>query len=75
MIYSIYSVKDVVSGSFTDILPFSNEAMAIRYFKGLCSESKIKNDLQLYKLGTYNIETGDIVSSVEFIAGGSEYNE
>lgn len=70
--YAIYSIKDVVTGNFSDIQCFVNRDQAIRYFKGLCAESKIKTDLQLFELGEYDIQTGEIVSKVEFIIGGAD---
>lgn len=73
MKYQIYTIKDVLSGSMTDLLLFANDEMAIRYFNGLCQESKIKDDLQLFKLGEYETETGNITSSVKFIKGGVDY--
>ena len=70
--YEIYSVKDVVTGNFSDIQIMVNRDCAIRWFKGLCAESKIKNDLQLFYLGTYNLSTGEISSAVDFVVGGSD---
>lgn len=75
MVYLMFSIKDVLSGNFTEILLFNNKEMAVRYFNGLCAESKIKDDLQLFALGTYNTETGEIVSNVEFIKGGVDYEK
>lgn len=72
MKYGLYSVKDTVAGVFYDINIFQNNEVAIRYFRGLCSESKIKNDLQFYKLGEYDTTTGEIVSCVEFVLGGAD---
>ena len=72
--YGIYSIKDTVTGNFSDIIIMVNEEAAKRYFMGLCQESKIKNDLQLYCLGSYNVETGEIESKVDFIVGGADFN-
>lgn len=72
MNYFLYSIKDTCAGSFNEILIFQNDELAIRYFKNLCAESKIKNDLQLYKLGTYDNITGVITNNVEFLKGGAE---
>lgn len=72
--YLIYSIKDTITGNFSDIIPMVNEEAAKRYFNGLCQESKIKNDLQLFCLGSYDIETGEIESKVEFIIGGADVN-
>lgn len=70
MIYNIYSIKDSLVNRFSDILYFPNEAVAVRYFDTLCKESKISKDLQLFCLGTYNLDTGDLTSKVEFIKAG-----
>lgn len=75
MEYFIFSVKDVLSGSLTNLELFVNMEMAIRWFNGLCAESKIKDDLQLFCLGTYNTSTGQIVSSVEFVKGGVDFEK
>lgn len=75
MNYKLFSIKDVLSGNFTDILIFNNEEMAVRYFNGLCAESKIKDDLQLFCLGEYNSQTGAIISDVKFIKGGADYEQ
>lgn len=72
MIYKIFSIKDVVVGAFSDILIFPNTDVAKRYFKSLCAESKVKNDLQLFALGSYNSVTGEIESDVTFLMGGSD---
>lgn len=68
----LYSIKDTLSGQFSQIVPLQNKEIAKRWFRQACQESKIKNDLQLFYLGSYDIETGVIESKVEFIIGGSE---
>lgn len=72
MKYYLYSVKDSLAGVFFDIQIFQNDEVALRYFRGLCSESKIKQDLQFYKLGEYDTVTGEIVSNVDFLLGGCD---
>lgn len=69
--FILVCVKDTISGFFSEPKPFYNKAMALRWFKGLCQESKISNDLQLFSLGSFNSETGEIVSEVQFIEGGA----
>lgn len=66
----IYSVKDVVAGNFSNLEMFVNKEVALRWFNQLLKESKIAGDLQLYCLGTYDINTGVIVADVEFVQGG-----
>ena len=70
MNYKIFSIKDTVTGQFSKPELFVNDMHAVRWFDGICSESKIKGDLQLYLLGTFDIETGDIISEVKFVQGG-----
>lgn len=70
MKYFLFSIKDVLSGNFSDILIFYNVEMAKRYFENLCKESKISKDLQLFCLGEFDIRTGEIQKAVEFICGG-----
>lgn len=72
MEYLLFSVKDVVAGTFNEILLFSNKDLAIRYFDDLCQRSRISKDLQLFQLGTYDNVLGTIVSSVSFIKSGTE---
>lgn len=70
MMYELFTVKDCCSGLCGEINIFNNRAMAERWFDGLCRESKIASDLQLFYLGTYDLEQGIIKNKVEFIKGG-----
>lgn len=73
-IYFLYAVKDVVTGKFSKPDLFVNEASALRWFDQLVNESKIGKDLQLFMLGTMNIETGDIQTQLIFKKGGANVN-
>lgn len=68
--FILCSVKDTVTGLFSEIHSFINFEQATRWFDGLCSESKISKDLQLYTLGHFDSQTGDIESNVQFIKSG-----
>lgn len=68
--FFIYTVKDCVTGVMSDLRLFVNQAQALRWFDGFCQESKIAGDLQLFCLGSYNCETGEIFSKVEFEKNG-----
>lgn len=70
----LYSIKDTVTGCFSDIKMFVNEAQAKRWFDTFCAESKISSDLQLFSLGQYNALTGDIFPSVSFVKNGGAVN-
>lgn len=79
MILKIYAVKDVVVGNF--MLPFylHNDNEAKRSFNlAINSEAQIAQnwkDLQLFSLGEWNDETGEITTKVEFLANGAEYKK
>lgn len=74
-VYCIYSVKDVVTGNFSKPELFINKGAAERWFDGLVAESKIGKDLQLFELGVFNVNTGEINAGVIFIKGGASVNE
>lgn len=74
-IYYLMAVKDSVTGIFSKPELFVNFEAGERWFKQLVSESKIGKDLQLYSLGSINIETGEIHSQVIFKLGGAMVNE
>lgn len=72
MSYLIYSVKDNLSGTFSEFLLFTNDLVAIRYFNNFCKKSDIKNDLDLYKLGSFDTSLGkiEVVDSSILVARG-----
>lgn len=70
MNFILFSVKDIVSNQFSNIEMFTNEEVAKRWYNNLLKESKIASDLQLYKVGTFNIESGAVISCFEFVQGG-----
>lgn len=67
----IFCLKDNVVGKFINPYLMHNEAQARRELKIAVNENKeLKNkagDIQLYKLGEFNEETGEIKSEVEYI--------
>lgn len=69
--YVCYSVKDVVAGQFSEVKIFVNEDVAKRWYNGLLKESTISADLQLYKVGTFDIITGELVPMFDFVQGGA----
>jgi hypothetical protein len=75
----IYAVKDVIIGSMMNPFYMHNDQQAIRSFEqAMKSESEIaKNakDLQLFKLGEFDDETGEIVSQVEYLVKGQDFVE
>ena len=69
-----YCVKDELANEF--LLPglFKDESLAKRSFKTeVCNNPLWKDnssDFSLFKLGTFDNETGEIISKVEKIVGG-----
>lgn len=59
----IFSIRDKVSGLYSKPLPFENEACAKRYFNNLIACNKAKDDYELYYIGEFSFETGDVKSS------------
>lgn len=70
----LYSIKDCVTGCFSDIKLFVNQAQAERWFDNFCSESKIASDLQLFILGNFDVESGEIIADLHFIKNGGAVN-
>lgn len=72
----MFSIKDTVVGTFGSIVLLSNSATAERWFDGVCQKDRnVAKDLQLYKLGSYNIETGEIISVTTFVKSGVTSDE
>lgn len=74
----IYAVKDTVQGAFMQPFYLQNDNVAKRAFSMAINDqasnwSKMAKDLQLYKLGEYDDETGIILSKVEYLAKGADY--
>lgn len=67
----IYAIKDTIVGAFTAPFYQKNNSVAIRTItNAINNERELQNnakDLQLYCLGEFNEETGEIQSNVEFI--------
>ena len=66
---NIYAVKDTVVGAMMNPFYMHNDEQAKRSFKNACNNeanefAKIKKDLQLFKLGNYDDETGNIESKI-----------
>lgn len=65
MIYGVYSIRDLKTG-YLSITLEQNDASAIRNFEHACSRSDSLlyshgSDYSLYKLGTFDTDTGTVV--------------
>ncbi len=71
----LYSVFDKVSKVFQFPCAVENDEAAIRGFAGLADSYKFFTDLELYCVGSFNLETGAIIP-VEFpslVCSGSQF--
>lgn len=79
MIYNLYSIRDKKS-EFAAPVPVRDNDQAMRWFdnqiKTNAFMTEYKDDFELYKVGTFDTETGkaDKVELVEYIMSGSEVN-
>lgn len=68
----VYALKDVVVGSFKSLLIFNNDNEAVRSMKFACNSVNDLtlncDDLQLWCLGEYDVNTGVITSDVSMVA-------
>ena len=76
---NIYAFKDTKIGFMQPFLQ-QNEAVAMRTLKMAVNDehSQIRNmaeDIQLYQLGTFDDDTGEIVPEVKFIANAIDHKE
>lgn len=76
----IYAVKDIVQGNYMQPFYMYNDEVAKRSFAQAINDekaswNKIALDLQLYRLGEFNDETGDIKVDFEYLAKGADYKK
>ena len=84
MIFSVYSVRDALSGFMTPVLE-QNDAMAMRNFRMACDASFSDpslmrwkpSDFQLYRVATFDSESGVFRSldPIELICSGDSVKE
>ena len=68
----LYSVKDTKLGSFAQAFNAPNEAIAKRMVQSTVNAkgnqiNEYPEDFQLFKLGSYDDQTGELTSDVKFI--------
>lgn len=61
MIYKLYSIEDVCSGYGNPVM-IVKEELATREFLNRCKKDLNPEDLRLWKVGEFDIETGEIKS-------------
>lgn len=78
---NIYAIKDTVQQAFMNPFYLQNDQIAMRSFKNTIQSETMNQikmnakDMQLYKLGEFEEETGLIISKIEFLVDGNQYIE
>lgn len=79
MINNLYAIKDEKAMNMYQPFLMNNDNLAIRGFQTLVNDhgksdiSMYTADFDLFKLGTFNNETGEIISKVEFLCNGANF--
>lgn len=71
MIYPVYSMKDELIGFGLPQVNI-NDNVAIRDFREKMKNENHAGDYSLFKIGTYDTDTGSFISNVEFLERGSK---
>ena len=76
MKYFLYAVKDTKVGFMPPFIQV-NEAVAVREFGNMINKvgSQLNinyNDMELYELGSFDLNNGDIVSDVRYVIKGAD---
>lgn len=76
MIYGIYAIKDTKVGFMQPFIQV-NDAVAVREFTNIVNSgnsvvSANYTDMELYRIGSYNQDTGLIESKVDFVVKGAD---
>lgn len=77
MLNNLYSIKDTKMG-FTQIFILPNNAAAIRWFGDVVVNkespyNKHPEDFQLFKVGTMNEDTGELVPDCQFLENATAF--
>lgn len=77
----LYAIKDTIIGKFMNPFLMHNDNEATRAFKIAINSNQntsiVMNyqDMNLYKLGEYNDETGEITAEVKYITNGTSVKD
>lgn len=73
MIQKIYSLKDTISGNFGGLFLFNIDGVAIREMTTIVNSEQVDKviphyeDMDLYSVGSFDVDTGVITSEVKFV--------
>lgn len=69
----LYAIKDIKANQFGDPFTAINEAVAIRrFFYFGKSATMIANDLELWKVGDFDLDSGVIIPANVFVCAWSD---
>lgn len=74
---NLYSIKDIKANRFQGVVPFPNDDMAKRAFTSAVNSSEsagllsqYPEDVQIFRLGSFDDVSGEIQSKQEFLWNG-----
>lgn len=77
MVTNVYAVKDTLVGFFPPVVCNNDQAMIRQFSAAVVDEnsqlSKICSDVQLFKLGSFDDQTGDFTSDVVYLCKGADF--
>lgn len=70
---NLYSIKDSGAGIYMSPFTSVNDSTAMRNYKKTALSVEFTEDLDLYKIGTFNTDTAEVVKldSPELVCSGS----
>ena len=69
MILQVYAMFDRMSQTYGEPFCAVNDNVAQRRFQYVCANSPmVAQDMQLFKLGTYNTDNGQLGADIVFVA-------
>lgn len=79
---TLYSIKDTKAGTFGNLFPDVNKFTAMRQMTQFVNSGDDKNiivknpqDFELWSIGTFNQESGELESKTEFIINLAELKQ
>lgn len=79
MNYGLYAIKDTLVGFLQPFIQ-PNDATATREFANMVNKSQSAvsvnyQNMELYKLGSYDSDTGIVISDVQYLVKGADVKE
>lgn len=75
MKYKIYMMFDRVAGVYQNIFMSISDNTAVRDFKGMLSKHPYAEDMELYRMGEVNIDSGEMSVEKGFVCSFAAVQE